>query len=539
MLTLVGVQVLVWVTSSAIGSLRSFISELFGSRVGATFSQMIYQKSATLDLAFFESPTFFNQMENALRQSGWGVERLIRTLGRMVQQSLTLVTMLILVFRLNPLAPCWIVLLALPRIAIEMTHARRRHDTSTRRSVDRRMASYLSGLLAWRDPVKEIRLFGLHHVLIDRLDEMRKKLLADEASFSVKRHFTEVALELLGTVGVAGVWISAALQAIAKQITLGDMGLYFQAARRARESLHSVIAISSSLYEDGMALGNLFTFLDLDSLSVEGALVKGPLAGRPVEVRVPIREGIEFRNVSFKYPGARENVLSDVSFTIKPGERVALVGSNGAGKTTLVKLLTRLYDPVDGAVLLDGKDLSDYDLDDLRRQFGVIFQDFVHYRLSVRDNIGFGQVELLDDTARIERSADHAGARTLLEKLPNGLETMLGRTYAEGVDLSGGEWQKIALARAFMRDAQILILDEPTASLDPDSESEVFRQFGELTRGKTSVVISHRFSTVRSADRVLVLQGGRLVEEGTHEALMAMNGEYTRMYNLQAERYTG
>jgi ATP-binding cassette subfamily B protein len=252
----------------------------------------------------------------------------------------------------------------------------------------------------------------------------------------------------------------------------------------------------------------------------------------------PIREGVEFNNVSFRYPGSDRLVLRNLSFVLRPGETVAVVGENGAGKTTLVKLLARFYDPTEGSILLDGKDLREYDLEDLHRHIGVIFQDFVHYDLSVRENIGFGQIEFLDDQQRIVRAADQGGSHSVIDKLPKKFETILGRTFDEGVDLSGGEWQKLALSRAFMREgAQVLILDEPTAALDALAEYEMYSRFADLTAGKMTIFISHRFSTVRVANHILVMQEGSVIEEGAHDELMGLDGLYTKMFNAQAERY--
>ena len=299
--------------------------------------------------------------------------------------------------------------------------------------------------------------------------------------------------------------------------------------------LESFFRAIGRLYEDTLFAENLLSFLDLSPDSVEGALSRGNQS--QIRVPRPIQQSIEFRNVSFHYPRSDRLVLKDLSFTLRPEETIAVVGENGAGKTTLVKLLARFYDPSEGVILLDGKDLREYDLEDLRHQIGVIFQDFIRYDLTVKENIGLGQIEHVDNMNRIVHASEQGGTSSLIAGLPKGFDTVLGRTFEEGVDLSGGEWQRLALSRAFMRDAPILILDEPTAALDAFAEYEIYERFAELTGGKMTIFISHRFSTVRMASHILVLQNGELIEEGSHDGLMREEGQYARMFNIQAERY--
>jgi ATP-binding cassette subfamily B protein len=307
------------------------------------------------------------------------------------------------------------------------------------------------------------------------------------------------------------------------------MTMFLGIFRQSQSSIRSLLDSLNRLYESNLFLDNLMTYLKLQPLLV------APANG--LTAPASIRHGIEFRHVSFRYPGSDVYALRDISLHIQPGERIALVGLNGAGKTTLIKLLTRLYDPTDGQVLLDGVDLRDYDLTSLHQRFGVIFQDFVRYQFTVRENIGFGQVDALDDIARIKDAADRGGASSIIENMPQGYDTMLGRRWEKGQELSGGQWQKIALARAFMRKAEVLVLDEPTSALDAEAEYEVFRRFGELMEGRIAVLISHRFSTVRMADRIAVLSAGKILELGSHAELMQLDGAYARLFNLQAEGY--
>ncbi len=335
--------------------------------------------------------------------------------------------------------------------------------------------------------------------------------------------------------GTACIWGYAVIRAVGRHITIGDIALAFQAADRSRTGLVSLFRNLGSFYEHTIFAANLFRFLDIDPTSIEGAPT--PPTKSPLPMPKILNKGIEFRNVSFRYPRSDRFILKNVSFSIKEGESVAIVGENGAGKTTLVKLLTRFYDPTEGIVFLDGKDLRDYDPKELHRQIGVIFQDFVRYDLSAKENIGFGQVEFLEDKEKIHDAAEKGGSSEIIRKLPEGFNTILGKAFDEGVDLSGGEWQKLALSRAFMRHAQILVLDEPTAALDAFAEYEIHKRFVDLTSDKTTIFIFHRFSTVRMAQHILVLQNGKLVEEGSHGDLMNLNGLYTNMFNAQADRY--
>ena len=313
------------------------------------------------------------------------------------------------------------------------------------------------------------------------------------------------------------------------------MTLVFNAAQQARGQLNALVGSGGQVYEQALFATRFFDLLDMDPASVEAALA--PPAANPEPVPMPMARGIEFRNVSFKYPGTDKWILRDVSFEIPARSKVAIVGENGAGKTTMVKLLSRLYDPVDGEIRFDGRDLREYDLGEVRRDVAVVFQDFFRYDLSAADNVGFGEVRALDDRDRIQAAAKQAGAHDIIEALPKGYDTVLGRTFDEGVDLSGGEWQHLAISRAFLSDAQILILDEPTAALDAFREHRLYEQVAELSANKTVVFISHRFSTVRMADLIVVVEGGQVTELGDHETLIERNGKYAAMFNTQAARY--
>ena len=534
---LIGLQLLIWLVSNAVTSVINMLRYPMSLKAIHYTEELIFQKVSNLDLAFFESPNFFNQMTHAHKQATLQILNFLSNLAVILSDIVVLITLLVMVAHLHILAMLGIILLSVPYLIASSYFGKRWFSLLVKQTSERRLASYLSDLLISREPAKEIKLFGLHRVLIQRFGRLWRKFVRENNTLSLTQEILQFALNLLSTLSTAGVWIYAALRAIGQQITIGDMMLYFQASERARSSIVSVFRSSGTLYECSLFTEHLFAFLDLDPNAVEGTLQQPEKGTKPKKVNRPLKEGIVFEEVSFTYPGTETSVLKDMSFMIAPGECIAIVGRNGAGKTTLVKLLTRLYDPDNGIIRLDGNDLKTYHLANLHSQFSVVFQDFIQYHFSIRENIGFGQVDVSNDMERIRAAAEKAGSLQQIEKLPKQFDTVLGRTLEEGVDLSGGEWQKIALARAFMRDAQVLILDEPTASLDAVAEEEIFQHFNELTAGKTSVIISHRFSTVKIADRILVLEDGRLIEQGTHDELMKRNGIYAEMYTLQAQRY--
>lgn len=400
---------------------------------------------------------------------------------------------------------------------------------SRRQSPDRRRMAYFLDLLTKDTYNKEIKLFGLGDFFIARWREIANRFYHENRGLVLRRYLTGFAWGSLTTLVTSGTYLYVALQAVLGKLTLGDLTFYTQAVGQVQSSLGSILGGLSDMYENNLYLNNLYDFLDYTPT------IQSPASPRRLEL--PLKQGIEFRNVSFTYPGKTEPALRDVNFKINPGEAIALVGQNGAGKTTVVKLLTRLYDPDEGQILIEGHDIREYDLESLHSAIGVIFQDYVTYFFSARENIGVGRLPDMDNTPMIETSAAKSGADTVVARLPKGYDTMLGRWFDEGYQLSGGEWQKVALARAFMRDAEILILDEPTASLDARAEYEIFAHMRELTQGKMAVFISHRFSTVRLADRIFVIENGTLTEMGSHEELIALDGTYAELFNLQAAAY--
>lgn len=516
-------------TSSVTSQVRSLLDRILQIQLSNHVNSLIISKAIGLDLRFFEDPVFYDTMQNARRQADVSALSIVNSTLQMVQQTITLASLLALLVRFSPWLVVIVLVTAVPTFLSQSQYAERAFRTVTRRAPESRLLNYLEMLLTGIEGVKEIKLFGLGKPLLQRYQALYTRFYQEDSAIAKRRTAAGVAWGLLSNLAYYGSYVWIVLRTVAGRITLGDMTMYLALFRQSQSSFRSLLDSLNRLYESNLYLDNLMTYLALEPLLVS------PPAGLPAPE--PMRHGIEFRHVSFRYPGAEEDVLRDVNLHIYPGERIALVGLNGAGKTTLIKLLTRLYDPTEGQVLLDGVDLREYDLESLQQRFGVIFQDFVRYQFTVRENIGFGQVDALDDERRITGAAADGGAAELVASLPQGFDTMLGRRWEKGKELSGGEWQKIALARAFMRKADVLVLDEPTSALDAEAEYDVFRRFAELMQGRTAVLISHRFSTVRMADRIVVLSSGKIVESGSHAELMRMDGLYARLFNLQASGY--
>jgi ATP-binding cassette subfamily B protein len=501
------------------------LQELTANRV----QLMVMEHANRLDLQFFENPRFYDSLQQAQREATRRPVAMVEQLFGLVRSTITFASMIALMASLG-----WIVAVAalvapIPAFVASTRYGSQGYRMSRRQSPDRRRMSYYLDLLTKDTYNKEIKLFGLGDFFISRWREIAERFYKENQSLARRRYLASFALGSLSTVVTSATFLYVALQAVARRLTLGDLTFYTQAIGQVQSSFTGILMGVSEMYENTLYLGTLYEFLDYEPT------VRSPENPRPLSL--PLQQGVEFRNVSFTYPGKSVPALSNVSFSISPCESVALVGHNGAGKSTIVKLLTRLYDPSEGQILLEGHDLREYRLTDIYAAIGVIFQDYVTYFFSAGENIGLGRVEGIADQARIESAAEKSGAADFIEDLPKGYKTTLGRWFDEGYQLSGGEWQKVALARAFMRDARILILDEPTASLDARAEHDIFTRMKDLTTDKITLFISHRFSTVRLADRIFVLEHGTVIEQGTHDELLAQNGTYAELFELQAAAY--
>jgi ATP-binding cassette, subfamily B, bacterial len=480
-------------------------------------------------LLAYEDPVFYDRLERARVQA---TDRLymIQAMGRLLQQVITTVTLSISIMLFSP----WLLLLlivgVIPAFVGETHFAFLGYAKNFRQTPVRRQLDYLRILGGSKEAAKELKLFGLKDFLTAKFKRLSDHVYEEDIALARKKGLAGSLLSAIGTAGYYTAYIYAVWRTVTGVFSLGTLTFLANAIRDASSNLQQTFSTLSTIADQALFLTDLIAFFDM----------KPTIRSKPNALPAPrpITRGFEFEGVSFRYPGSSRMVLNGLNFALRPGERVALIGENGEGKTTIVKLLTRLYDPVEGRILLDGIDLREYDLDDLYKEIGVIFQDYMRYEMTARENIAVGRIELLDNLQKLQESARKSMANEVVAKLgPSGYDQMLGRRFETGVDLSGGEWQKVALARAYLRDAQLLILDEPTSALDARSEYEVFQRFAELTAGKMAVFISHRFSTVRMADRIVVLENGKIAEEGDHEYLTSIGGRYAEMFELQAASY--
>jgi len=525
---LVGLELGIAVVGEALARLSSLLESLLGDLFGNRISVRLMQHAATLDLAQFEDAEVYDHLERARRQTV-GRIGLFTLLLATAQSLVTLISLASVLLLQQP----WLLLLlavaVLPSFLGEAHYAALGYSLLFHWTPERRLLDYLRYMGASDESAKEVKLFGLSDFLVDRYARLSDEFYAENKWLAVRRNLVSTAFVTIGTLGYYAAYAVIIYFTVLGRYTIGALTFLAGSFRQSRDLIQGVLLSLSQIYEQSLYLSDLFTFFD-----VQPRVTSKPGARA---VPKPIREGFAFENVGFRYPGSDRWAVRHLTFSIRPQERVALVGENGAGKTTLVKLLARLYDPDEGKILLDGVDLREYDLESMRRNIGVIFQDFVRYEFILKENIGVSQVDALGDEARIREAARRSLADSVAARLEKGYDQMLGHRFDGGVELSGGEWQKVALGRAYMREAQVLILDEPTASLDARAEYEVFLRFAELTKGKMAVLISHRFSTVRMADRIIVLRGGELVDQGTHEELLARGGLYAELFGLQAAGY--
>ncbi|HLS81038.1 MAG TPA: ABC transporter ATP-binding protein [Steroidobacter sp.] len=506
----------------------SLCQSLLRAQLGQRVNVMILEKALTLDLTHFENSEFYDKLTRARREaSSRPLSLVMRTFG-LGQNAVSLLSYAALLVAFSPWAVALLILAGLPAFLAEAKFSGDKFRLFLWRSPETRMQMYLETVLAREDHVKEVKLFGLGPLFLERYRSIFRKLYKEDRDLTIRRDVWGFFLGLIATATLYGAYAWIALSAIATRITLGQMTMYLMLFRQGQSAVSAMLAAIGGMYEDNLYLSTLYEYLETPAGARRGVAVHGP---HP-------EDGIRFENVTFQYPDAEQPTLIDVSLHIRPGESLALVGENGSGKTTLIKLLTRLYTPTSGRILLDGQDLNEWDETALRDRIGVIFQDFTRYQLMLGENIGAGDVRHFDDEARWRDAGEKGMAAPIVASLPQGYRTPLGKWFNEGRELSGGQWQKIALSRAFMRSrADILVLDEPTAAMDAAAEAQVFEHFRALTQGRIAILISHRFSTVRMADQIVVLQEGRIIERGSHEELMRLDGHYAHLFSLQAKGY--
>lgn len=525
-----GIGFAVQLGQHVVDRLLFFFEQLLRLRLTHHIRGKILDHTKTLDMSFFETPAFYDKLNRAQQEAGTRPYMVLSSFLSSVRQCVTLFSYLMLLVGLSLWIAPFLLLASAPHLVVEVIFGRRRWSILFRRTPDERCMQYYQQILTSRSEAKEIRTLGFADYLMTRWRETFGRFYRQDRQLALKRCLVEIGVFTLRSAATVGFYAYVILRTIQDPlITIGSLLMYTQAMERAVFSTSVILRSVGTFYENALYIGNLFDFLKLSPR------IRRPKA--PLPVPTAIRRGIRFDSVSFRYPGCTQDVLRGVSFEIRAGERIAIVGENGAGKTTLIKLLARLYDPTSGQITVDGVDLKEFDPYAWYDQIGIVFQDFGRYCVTARENIGFGRVEWLGEIDRISRAAHLCGVDRCISRLPEGWDTMLGKLFEGGQDLSLGEWQKLALSRIFFRNAQVLVLDEPTAFLDPKAEYEIFAKFNEITKGKTSVLISHRFSTVRMADRIIMIEDGHLIENGTHEELMNIDNRYAKLFNRQASAY--
>ncbi|MDA0212791.1 ABC transporter ATP-binding protein [Desertifilum tharense] len=511
-------------TQRSLAICQSLLRVLLGYNVNV----LILEKALTLDLTHFEDSEFYDSMSRARREASSRPLSLVSRTFKLAQDALSLIAYGGLLLQFSLWAVLILILTAIPAFVAETRFAGEAFRLFRWRSPETREQTYLETLIAREDYAKEVKLYQLGSLLLRRYRDIFNRLYSEDRNLTIRRGVWATVLGVLSTIAFYLVYAWIVLEAIAGQLTLGDMTLYLMVFRQGQSTFSAALSNIGGMYEDNLYLSNLYEFLNQPIPQSGGGATQG----------IVFQDGVRFENVSFTYPGSTKPALEEISLHLKPGEKLAIVGENGSGKTTLIKLLTRLYTPTQGRILLDGLDLQGWDLNVLHRRISVIFQDFVRYQFTVGENVGVGDVEKISDAERWEIAAQKGMAKPFIELMPNGFLTQLGRWFRGGTELSGGQWQKVALSRAFMRQqADILVLDEPTAAMDAEAEVQVFEHFQKITKNQIVVLISHRFSTVRMADTIIVLAGGKIIEQGTHKELLVANGRYAHLFSLQAAGY--
>lgn len=523
---LVGIQAGFYVLGALLGTLQSTVRQLLGELLQQQIRLQILEKANSLEIAFFENARFYDRLQNAHREAGYRPLEIVSQLLSLGQSAITLSSMTFLLTRLHWVILPLILTTLIPVLVVQNRYGYANYWMLRQRAPELRKQQYISSLLTADWVIKEIRSFQIEDYLLRIFKSLFTKFFGETRTLIIKQNIAGLLAFLVSMIGWLGSIGYIIFRVAQRSITIGDLSLYTQAVSQTQSQLRSILGGLSSLYSNLLFIRNLFEFLTQPARDLS--------AGRVWTE--PVHE-IEFRNVSFGYPGTERPVLQNVSFTIQRGRMLALIGKNGAGKTTLIKLLCRLYEPTSGAILVNGKDISEYSPRSVQEHIAVIFQDYGRYHFTAQDNIGLGQVDLMNDLTAVESAARRSGADSVIDTLPAKYQTMLGRWFKCGHDLSVGEWQKIALARAYLRNGSIVVLDEPTAALDAEAEYEIFEDLSQWTANQVTVLVSHRFSTVRMADHILVFNQGKIVEAGSHEELLLKNGQYARLFHLQAQGY--
>ena len=534
-LKLVLVEFALMLVSTVLSRGQSLLRELMRTSLGNHVNTLILEKATQLELRHFEDSDVYDKMQNARREATTRPLSLVLELASLAQNLIMLISYGVLLARLSWWAVLIIAAASLPAFIAEARLSGEAFRLNSWRAPEGRRHNYLEWILTRDSHVKEVKIFGLGPLILGRYRKLFDKFYVEDKALAIRRAVSGLLLGALSLVAfyVSYAWMAG--RAARALISLGDLTLYLSLFRLGQQAFQSLLSSVATLYEDGLFVSNLFGYLDIETSGETARTAPALIAPRSLQ-STPL---VEFHDVAFRYAGAERFALRHLSLRLEAGEKLALVGDNGAGKSTLIKLLLRLYEPTEGWISWAGVDLRDTDPRDLRARIGVLFQDFVKYQFTAAENVGLGEVSALDDRPRIESAVDRGGARAVIEGLPQGLDTMLGGWFVEGKELSGGQWQKIAIARAFMRNAELLVLDEPTASLDAEAEHDLFQRLKSLAQDRTAILISHRFSTVRLADRIAVLRDGRIEELGSHAELLALSGRYAQLFRLQASGYAG
>lgn len=526
----IGIVCIVGLLTALFNFFSDYIKKAQALTVSDYMSTMLHEKSIRMDLAYYESAEQQNTLHRAQQEGPYRPNSIVRGLFAAGQSFASFAAVVGLLFIFNPVLPLVMIAATVPGILLRLKYSEKIYAWQSKRTEDERRSAYFHWMLTGDAHAKEFRLFNIGNHFIEQFNAIRKTLKTEKLWFEKRRALGDFFAQSSATIAVFGSFVYIAHKTVQGTITIGDMVMYFQAFQRGLGYLKTLMESGAQMYEDNLFLSHLYDFLNLEPK------ITDPKSPAPLPEK--FTTGIEFKNVSFFYQNCEKNVLNYVNFSIMPGEIVALVGENGSGKSTIVKLLSRLYDPQSGDIFLEDKNIKNYRIDEFRKTISVVFQDHIHYHLSVKENIFIGDIEQKDNMAKIKRAAAQSGAEQKILKLPKGYDTLLGRWFKGGEELSIGQWQMLAIARAFFRDARIVILDEPSSALDPETEMKIFSSLKQLLKGRSALIISHRYSTVKMADKILVLNKGHIIEQGSHKELIQLNGKYARLYNAQADSYT-